>query len=328
VVIRLTGGQVYEPAVPSRVFMLARMSASPLVTAIVPTRGRPRQVREAIDSILGQRYPGAIECLVVFDGEPPDRDLERMSDGDREVRVLENTRSPGLPGARNTAILAARGELLAICDDDDRWLPDRLDRGAAELARSTDCDVAAGAIRLLYGDREVDRSFAGSRIRLADLLRDRIVAAHSSTLLVRRSAYEEVGLVDEDAPGGYAEDYDWLLRAARAKPIAFVGPPAVALIDRTGSMFADWRRLDRGIQFILGKHPEFAGEPRGLARLLGRRAFSHAALGQRREALALAVRALRHNPTDRRALVSVPIALGLLSAERVQRYAEARGRTA
>jgi glycosyltransferase involved in cell wall biosynthesis len=302
------------------------MSGPPSVTAIVPTRSRPRQVREAIASILTQAYDGEIECLVVFDREPPQADLE-VSEAHRRVRVLENARSAGLPGARNTAILEARGELVAICDDDDRWLPDRLSRGVARLEQSPECDVVAGAIRLHYADHEVERSFDRPWIELADLLRDRIVAAHSSTLLVRRRAYDEVGLVDEDAPDGYAEDYDWLLRAAQLKPIAFVGGPPMAIIDRTGSMFSDWQSLDRGIRFMLGKHPEFEDEPRGLARMLGRRAFSLAAVGERREALALAKRALRHNPRERRALLSVPVSLGLLSAERVQRLAERRGRT-
>src|SRR5215210_6602806 len=212
---------------------------APLVTAVVPTRDRPRQLGEAIESILAQRYPGEVECLVVFDGESPRRELERR-EPQRAVRALGNERAPGLPGARNTGILAARGELIAFCDDDDRWTAERLARGIARLERNPECDVAAGAVRLRYGEREVDRGFAGERIELRDLLRDRIVAAHSSALLVRRRAFEEVGLVDEDAPGGYGEDYDWLLRAARRRPIAFVPGPPLALIDRTSSMFADW----------------------------------------------------------------------------------------
>ncbi len=44
----------------------------PLVSVIVPTRGRPDLVRAAISSVVGQTYPGPIECLVVHDQEPPD----------------------------------------------------------------------------------------------------------------------------------------------------------------------------------------------------------------------------------------------------------------
>jgi glycosyltransferase involved in cell wall biosynthesis len=305
--------------------MLAPVSPSPPVTALVPTRNRPRQVREAIASILEQRYDGDIECIVVFDGEPPDHELER-DDPHREVRVLANQRTPGLPGARNTAIVAARGDFIAICDDDDRWAPDRLRRGVDLLERNPDCDVAAGAIRLHFDDRDVDRSFHGSRIELANLLANRVMAVHSSTLLVRRAAYDEVGMIDEEAPG-HVEDYDWLLRAVSRKPIAFVGPPPVAVIDRTGSMFSDWRGIDRGITFLLRKHPELRDSRRALARLLGRRAFVHAAIGERTKALRFSAAALRRNPLERRALLSVPVALRVLSAEWLQGVSRARGRS-
>jgi glycosyltransferase involved in cell wall biosynthesis len=242
--------------------------------------------------------------------------------------VIANERTPGLPGTRNSAIAAAGGDYVAICDDDDVWMPDRLSRGVAELERSDECDAATGPIRLLYSHGETDRGFPRNRIRLEDLLRDRIIAAHSSTLLVRREAYARIGLIDEAAPGGYGEDYDWLLRAAADKPLAFLDGPPVALIDRTQSMFADWASLDRGIAYLLERHPEFERDPRGLARLIGRRALCNAALGNRRHALRFVAEALRLDPIERRALLAIPMALGLLSAERVQHLAAQRGRMA
>ncbi len=297
------------------------------MTAIVATRDRPRSLGEAIDAILGQRYPGPIECLVVFDRADPDRALER--DGpDRSVRVLANARAPGPAGARNTGIERAEGDLIAHCDDDDRWLADRLARGAEALARHPECEVAVGPIRLVYDDREVERGFGGELIGLSDLVRDRVVSAHTSTFLVRRPAYERIGLVDEEVPDGFGEDYDWLLRAARRGPIAFASGPPLAAIDRTGSMFAAWRGIERGIAYLLAKHPELSRDRRGHARLLGRRALCRAALGERRGALAMAGAALRRYPLERRALAAIPIAAGALSAERLRAIGERWGRTA
>ena len=51
----------------------------PLVTVILPTRGRPDLVRAAIASIVGQAYPGPIECLVVHDQETPIRPWPRWA---------------------------------------------------------------------------------------------------------------------------------------------------------------------------------------------------------------------------------------------------------
>ncbi|HZI72415.1 MAG TPA: glycosyltransferase family A protein, partial [Gemmatimonadales bacterium] len=91
----------------------------PLVSVIVPTRGRPELVRQALSSVIGQTYPGAIECIVVHDQEPPQPELAGLGTANRSVRVVSNSRSPGLAGSRNTGVALARGEFIASCDDDD-----------------------------------------------------------------------------------------------------------------------------------------------------------------------------------------------------------------
>ncbi len=87
--------------------------AAPSVSVVVATRDRPELLREAIASILGQDYEGHIEILVVHDRCEPDTSLE-MESGNRRVRVLRNTRTPGLPGARNSGAAEATGDLLAF----------------------------------------------------------------------------------------------------------------------------------------------------------------------------------------------------------------------
>ncbi len=53
----------------------AREPPWPLVSVVLPTRGRPDLVRDALGSVLRQSYPGKIECVVVHDQETPDRSL-------------------------------------------------------------------------------------------------------------------------------------------------------------------------------------------------------------------------------------------------------------
>jgi len=98
----------------------------PLVSVIMPTRGRPDLVRGAIFSVVGQTYPGPIECLVVHDQEPPDLALASLGTADHQVRVISNRRTPGLAGARNSGLAEARGAFIATCDDDDVWHPAKL----------------------------------------------------------------------------------------------------------------------------------------------------------------------------------------------------------
>ena len=54
----------------------------------------------------------------------------------------------------------------------------------------------------------------GSRFPM--LLADRVADAHISSAMFRRDAlFDRIGLFDEQIPGGYSEDYEWTLRAAR-----------------------------------------------------------------------------------------------------------------
>ena len=84
----------------------------PAVSVVVPTRHRPELLLHAVTSILGQSYPGKLECLVVFDqSEPAAAPLGEIPAG-RQLRVLANTRTPGLAGARNAGITAAVGSVI------------------------------------------------------------------------------------------------------------------------------------------------------------------------------------------------------------------------
>ena len=72
----------------------------PRTTVVVPTRSRPELLRSTLTAIAAQDYPGRVDVLVVFDQSEPDTSLEatEQRDGPRTVRVLTNTRTPGLAG--------------------------------------------------------------------------------------------------------------------------------------------------------------------------------------------------------------------------------------
>ncbi|HEY7400671.1 MAG TPA: glycosyltransferase family A protein [Actinomycetota bacterium] len=301
----------------------------PTVSAVVATRDRPELLRRAIASILGQDYAGTVECLVVFDRSDP-QDLSDLDPGDRlrSLKVLRNDRTPGLAGARNAGATAASGELLAFCDDDDEWRSDKLRRQVAALRADPAVTTVTAGIELVSGDRATIRTPQGDRVTLPTLLRSRAAEVHPSTILVRRDAFfERIGPVDETIPGSYGEDYEWLLRAASANPIAVVREPLVRVHWHAGSHFADrWRTIADAIGYLVAKHPEVAADPRNRARLYGRVAFAHAALGEGREARGWAWRSLRAWPLERRPWLALGVSLRLVDAATVQRWANRTGR--
>ena len=113
----------------------------------------------------------------------------------------------------------------------------------------------------------------------------------------RRQLLDDIGLVDEEIPGSYAEDYEWLLRASRLGPVLAVAEPLAVIHWHQSSFFADrWRTIISALTYLVDKHQDLQGEPSGLARIYGQIAFAHAALGERRPARRWARRTLSLNP--------------------------------
>lgn len=299
------------------------------VSVVIATRDRPELLAKAVDAALAQDYDGPVEVIAVFDQADPVPGLARSTTragARRTVRVARNTRTPGLPGARNTGIAMATHPLVAFCDDDDAWLPAKLRAQVAAMS-ATGARASVTGIRVHYGDKVRHRSCTTSLLRHEDLVRDRVTAAHPSSYLVDREVVDAAGPVDETIPGGYGEDYDWLLRVARHSDIACVAEPMVEVLWHPGSFFTRrWDTIHEALGYLLDKHPEIARDPRGAARIHGQQAFALAAQQDRRGAWRHWRTTVRENPRERRALATAVVLTGLVSADRVLHVANRFGR--
>jgi glycosyltransferase involved in cell wall biosynthesis len=301
----------------------------PSVSAVVATRERPILLRRAIRSILSQRYEGRLECVVVFDRSEPEDLSDLVPDDDRCSLVeIRNDRTPGLAGARNSGADAATGDLLAFCDDDDEWFPEKLRRQVAALRSAPEAAVAASGIVVESDGRETVRRPLNDRVTVDALLRSRAAEVHPSTILVRRSAFwNGIGPLDEAIPGSYGEDYEWLLRAARATPLVAIPEPLVRVHWNQTSYFADrWATIAEAIGYLIAKHPELLADRGNRARLYGRLAFAHAAVGEAASAARWAVRSLLSYPLEPRPWAAMAVALHLVPVDSIQRWANRSGR--
>lgn len=303
-----------------------QLPALAALDVVIATRNRPELLAEALAAVIAQDYLGEITVYVVFDQSEPDQVLATAAAGHprRRVVVLTNYRTPGLAGARNSGILAGAAPLVAFCDDDDVWLPQKAARQIAELRRSKADTVVSGIIVEYDGER-TERVPRVEDLRLAALVRNRVMEAHPSTVTVRRDALlDRIGLVDEEIPGSYGEDFDWIIRAVQNGPIALAAAPLVR-VRWGGSQFSqNWDVIVRSIDYGLVKHQVFHSDRRALARLQGRRAFALAAL-HRPGALRAACQTARTAPSERRAYLAAAVALRLVSAERLLDLAHRRG---
>lgn len=151
---------------------------------------------------------------------------------------------------------------------------------------------------------------------------------HPSTFLIRAAALRDgFGLVDEEIPGSYAEDYEFLLRAARSAPLVNLRTPYVLVRWHKRSYFAQrWDTISEALQWLLERYPEFGTQPAGEARVTGQIAFARAASGDRRGAMRWARHTIRRNPREPRAYLALAVAGRMVRADAVLRTLHKRGR--
>lgn len=284
-------------------------------------------MREALESVLRQDYPGDLEVLVVFDHTTPDLSLEQHTARHR-VRVLSNTRQRGLAGNRNTGILAATSDLIAFLDDDDTWLPGKLTRQVSALLAEPTAQFATTAMQVDYEGSLHERRAGTARVRHRDLLRSRMAMLHSSSFLVWREALvDEIGLVDESLPKSMAEDWELLLRASRTRPIVHVDEPLVRITWGASSYFSgQWAVRNDAQHWLLENYPAIAEDGMAAGRAYGSLAFGYAALGERRAAASWAGRAIRANWREPRSYLALLVTARVVRWQWLVRQLNARGR--
>ena len=193
---------------------------------MVPTRDRPAMLATAVRSALAQR--GVDLEVIVVDDASRDTRASGNPANDPRVHTCRHAHQRGVGAARNTGIATARGEWIALLDDDDAWAPDKLSRQLAAARASKRQWGYAGhvetdaALRIL-GGRPPPRPEQVT----SDLRRHNAVPAGASNVLVAASLLATVGGFDERLTTH--EDWDLWLRLAKTGLPAHVGEPLVAL---------------------------------------------------------------------------------------------------
>jgi glycosyltransferase involved in cell wall biosynthesis len=121
-----------------------------LASVIIPAYNAAPFIKETIDSVFAQTYPH-VEVIVVNDGSPDTPQLESVLAPylDRVSYIKQENR--GLAGARNTGLIAAKGEFVALLDADDIWLPNYLDSQVRFLSDHPEFDLVYCNARF-FGD--------------------------------------------------------------------------------------------------------------------------------------------------------------------------------
>ncbi len=194
--------------------------SAPKVCAIVPVHDGAAFLDQALRSVAEQDYP-ALEIIVVDDGSGDDS--AEIARRHRGVRVIQQE-NQGVAVARNTGITASDAELLAFLDQDDLWMPGKLEAQVRRLLIDPGLGYVLGQQILM-----LEPGTAPPPWIAAALFERHHVGYFPGTLVARRWAFECVGLFAPAAPP--AEGADWFARANDAG-VAMAIVPEVVLAKR------------------------------------------------------------------------------------------------
>jgi len=194
------------------------------VSVVIPTRNRAPQLKQAIDSVLGQSEQ-VKEILVIDDGST-DGTRELLASYGSKVRAFFQNQE-GASAARNRGFREAAGEWIAFLDDDDVWLEKKIELQMAlakknpELALIFCSDFTVDQQLNKLSERQVapqNRGDVFERLFARNFI-------YTSCVIARRSAIEEAGYMDLALR--FAHDWDLWLKIAARHPVDFVSEPMV-----------------------------------------------------------------------------------------------------
>jgi glycosyltransferase involved in cell wall biosynthesis len=211
-------------------------AAVPTISVAIPTYQRRGLVLDAIASVLAQGR-AATEILVVDDGST-DGTSDAVADlhGDAVQLIRQPNRGPS--AARNAAIGAAQGDVVAFLDSDNLWVPSHLGV-VAELFTLHPAAALVGTQRnYAFGD---DAPGGAALVDSAeDLLLRRLQVGLLSSVAVRRDALEAAGGFDEQLR--YGEDAELFMRLALQGPFALISATTFVRGEDAHSLLREGQR--------------------------------------------------------------------------------------
>lgn len=285
--------------------------SNPLVSVLISTFNRASLLGAAIESVLAQTYKH-IEIIVVNDGSTDETDAVCASYGDRIRYVRQD--NYGLGFARERALKLASGEIFAWLDDDDRWVPDKLERVVTFLGANPETPwLHSDAVEVDARGRVINQSyhrqFAPLGLKMSGRVFEEILVRCfplTSTVAMRRACLARLGgfFTSES----YGVDLDLFTRASVYFPVGLIPEPLVyrTLHDRddprTNSVFdpviPPRARLPVFRRILEGDYPLTPSQRRLTRQALReyhfRTAEAYLSIGQPREACVHYRRSLSH----------------------------------
>ncbi|NMH86350.1 glycosyltransferase family 2 protein [Flavivirga algicola] len=206
------------------------MGSTPLVSVIVPTYKREAYLKLTLESIVSQTYKN-IEIIVVDDGTPGDEN-EILCNSFSSIAYFKIENTGGPSGPRNFGISKSNGAYIAFVDDDDIWLPQKLQVQVDILEENNDFGLVHSCCNIIdeYGleTGEVIGRPGKPLVKHGKVFMRMIGnwTIMMPTPLVRKDVIDKVGLFNQNIPAAL-EDVEYWSRCAFHTKFYYVDEPLV-----------------------------------------------------------------------------------------------------
>ncbi len=241
----------------------------PLISVIIPTYNRAQTLLKALATVAQQTFAD-YEIIIVDDGGTDDTE-DRVKDryGER-IAYIKKQQNAGLSAARNTGIREARGIYIALLDDDDEWLPEKLALQIKLIQHDATIGlVYCGSLHVNKDGEIINQLKPHKRGQIFnDLLEENYIYGSASAVLIRKNVLEKVGYFDENLTA--CEDWDLWIRIAQYYIIDYVDTPLVNQSMHEDNMHKDLFKMEQNTARVLDKHGSSMNE-----KIRSRRFYRH-----------------------------------------------------
>jgi len=225
---------------------------NPKVSVIIPTKNRAHYISFAIKSVLDQTFKDFE--LIVCDAASTDNTEEVVGKFDDErIRYIREDIDRGVSACRNIGIRNSKGTFVAFLDDDDLWMPSKLEKqlGLIETKLSVGA-VTTGSWVVNQRGKIVRFEIPSVKGKIFPAILRKNYVGNCSAVLVRRECLEKVGMFDENLHA--AEDHDLWIRLAKYYEFECARGYLVSHRIHETNISTDRQRVLRATKLLHDKH--------------------------------------------------------------------------
>lgn len=284
-----------------------------MISVVIPTHNRSDLLKRAVESVRKQTFK-EIEIIIVSDGSTDDTDavVENLKKEDDRIKYISYKTPLGANTARNKGIEAASRAYVAFLDDDDEWIPKKLEKQMDVFRSDKNIGLVYTGSNLVYVHENIEyKNIPSNSGDMSKQILFNNTIGTTSTVMVKKDILDQTDYFDTSL--GALQDYDLWIRICRLTQIGVVKEACINYYNYTGKKQISQQtdKYIKAIEYIETKHVELFSQlskkennvrKANFYMLLANKAMRN---NSRKEGMKFSVLALRYNPSAKAAIFSV-----------------------